>query len=63
MKFGKTVIAKKQELNCDKNWYTTGKRQNVTAMTITTYILKSKPSAGSHGNSSRSAFGGRECRN
>jgi hypothetical protein len=25
--------------------------------------LKSKPSAGSHGNSSRSAFGGRECRN
>jgi hypothetical protein len=33
MKFGKTVIAKKQELNCDKNWYTTGKKQNVTAMT------------------------------
>jgi len=30
-KVGKTVIAKKQELNCDKNWYTTGKKQSVTA--------------------------------
>jgi len=32
MKCGKTVIAKKQELNCDKNWYTTGKKESVTAM-------------------------------
>jgi hypothetical protein len=31
-KFGKTVTAKKQELNCDKNWYTSGKKQSVTAM-------------------------------
>jgi hypothetical protein len=32
MKSGKTIIAKKQELNCDKNWYTKGKKENVTAM-------------------------------
>jgi hypothetical protein len=32
MKFEKTVIAKKQELNCDKKWYTTGKKKCVTAM-------------------------------
>jgi hypothetical protein len=63
MKSGKTVIANKQELNCDKNWYTTGKKQSVTAMKHTTNILKSQPSAGSHGNSSRSAFGGWEYTN